>query len=294
MRDIAVTVGPLVASSTNAIAQSQSPGGAGAILMNGSLSAGGVTFTVTIASPAVFTSTAHGMTAGQPVSFTTTGNLPTGLTPGQTYYVIAAGLAANTFRVSTTSGGSAVNTSGTQSGTQTATGRLDVPRQITIGSGGNDSAITYTITGTNRNSARSEVVTGGNVATVNSVLDYDVVTSIVASGAPAGTVVAGTNGIAGSQWVRLDSWANAQTTVQVEVTGTVNATVQQTMDDPNSPTDAVTMPSVTWMSADAPLVAFTANQFSNFAFSPTFLRVLLNSGTGSVTMRVHQFGVVPF
>lgn len=73
-------------------------------------------FTVTIASPGVFTLNGHGLTEGDPVFFTTTGSLPTGLSPNTIYYVISAGLTANDFRVSTTRGGSAVNTSGSQSG----------------------------------------------------------------------------------------------------------------------------------------------------------------------------------
>lgn len=75
--------------------------------------------TVTIASPAVFSSTAHGLAVNMPVYFTTTGALPTGLTAGTTYYVIAAGLTSNAFEVSLAPGGSAVNTSGSQSGVHT-------------------------------------------------------------------------------------------------------------------------------------------------------------------------------
>ncbi len=82
---------------------------------------GGRTFTVTIASPGVFTLNSHGFTDGQPVVFTTSGALPTGLTAGTVYFVITAGLTTNTFEVSATRGGSAVNTSGSQSGTHTAT-----------------------------------------------------------------------------------------------------------------------------------------------------------------------------
>ena len=78
------------------------------------------TFTVTIASPGVFTLTSHGLVAGDAVYFTTTGALPTGLTANTLYYVISTGLTTNAFEVSTTTGGSAVNTSGTQSGTHTA------------------------------------------------------------------------------------------------------------------------------------------------------------------------------
>lgn len=73
--------------------------------------------TVTIASPAVFTLAGHGLVADQPVRFTTTGALPTGLSTSDVYYVISTGLTADDFRVATSVGGSAVNTSGSQSGT---------------------------------------------------------------------------------------------------------------------------------------------------------------------------------
>lgn len=73
-------------------------------------------FTVTIASPAVFSLTAHGFVAGTKLYFTTTGALPTGLVAGTGYYVIAAGLTANAFEVSATAGGSAINSTGSQSG----------------------------------------------------------------------------------------------------------------------------------------------------------------------------------
>jgi hypothetical protein len=43
-------------------------------------------------------------------------HLPTGVTEGQVYYVISAGLSTNTFRFSATPGGGAVNTSGTTAG----------------------------------------------------------------------------------------------------------------------------------------------------------------------------------
>lgn len=73
--------------------------------------------TITIASPAVVTETAHGHVAGEKVTFFTTGALPTGITAGTVeYFVLAAGLTTNTYEISTTSGGAAVNTSGTQSG----------------------------------------------------------------------------------------------------------------------------------------------------------------------------------
>lgn len=88
---------------------------------------GGDTATMTIASPAVVTLTAHKLVAGQIVRFTTTGALPTGVQAGLDYYVITTGLTANAFQFSATSGGSAVNTSGSQSGVHTLDRTVPLP-----------------------------------------------------------------------------------------------------------------------------------------------------------------------
>lgn len=84
---------------------------------------GSGTATMTIATPAVVTQVAHGLKAGSPISFTTTGALPTGVVAGTTYYVIATGLTADAFQFSATVGGSAINTTGSQSGVHTLTRR---------------------------------------------------------------------------------------------------------------------------------------------------------------------------
>lgn len=72
--------------------------------------------TITIASPAVITETAHNHTATDKVVFYSTGTLPTGIVSGTEYFVIATGLTTNAFEISATSGGAAINTSGAQSG----------------------------------------------------------------------------------------------------------------------------------------------------------------------------------
>ena len=82
----------------------------------------GGTATITIASPAVVTSTVL-YTEGAAISFSTTGALPTGITAGTTYYVYNVdGL---TFQL-LDSTGAVVNTSGSQSGTQSIT-PVDIP-----------------------------------------------------------------------------------------------------------------------------------------------------------------------
>lgn len=90
---------------------------------------GSDTVTMTIASPAVVTLTNHDFVAGQAIRFRTTGALPTGVTAGTTYYVKSTGLATDTFQFSATSGtdGTAVNTSGSQSGTHTLERDANLP-----------------------------------------------------------------------------------------------------------------------------------------------------------------------
>jgi hypothetical protein len=75
------------------------------------------TCTISIASPGVVTLNSHGFPVNAPIVFATTGALPTGLVAGTIYYVLNP--AANTFQVSATQGGAAINTSGAQSGVQT-------------------------------------------------------------------------------------------------------------------------------------------------------------------------------
>jgi hypothetical protein len=78
------------------------------------------TVTISNASPGVVTLASHGFAANDPVVFSTTGSLPTGLTAGTTYYVKTV-LNANTFTVSATAGGTAINTSSAGSGTHSVT-----------------------------------------------------------------------------------------------------------------------------------------------------------------------------
>lgn len=87
---------------------------------NDAVPAVSATVTMTIAAPGVITDTAHGLAVNTPIAFTTTGALPTGLTASTTYYVKTV-VSADTYTVSATAGGSAITTSGTQSGTHTRT-----------------------------------------------------------------------------------------------------------------------------------------------------------------------------
>ena len=172
---------------------------------------------------------------------------------------------------------------------------LDKPRHVLITNVGNDSGITFTVYGTWFNGQTiSETVQGTNGSTVATTLDFATVTRVAASGATSVSgVTVGTNGAAGSSWVRLDSWADAQTAIQCNATGTVNYTVQVTMDDPNSFINPVAIGSVTWLNTnDTDAVTAIGSIFTNFDWTPTFARILLNSGSGSVAGTFAQFNVV--
>jgi hypothetical protein len=78
--------------------------------------------TITIASPAVVTLTAHGLAANTRVVLNTTGALPSGLSTNTTYFVVSP--TTNTFSLSATSGGSAIATSLSQSGVHTLSSEI--------------------------------------------------------------------------------------------------------------------------------------------------------------------------
>lgn len=203
---------------------------------------------------------------------------------------LAAASATNIRTASAIAGAGAVTLNGALVSGGIAT--LDKARRVIFTSSGNDSGITFTTVGTNNSgNAIGEVVTGSNGGAASTVLDYKTLSSVTASGAAAGTVAIGTNGVAASPWVRLDDWGPQGAAIQCDVNGTVNYTVQQTLDDPNSPTNSVAVADVVWInSSDSAVVAATTSQQSNYNFAPAYSRVLMNSGTGTVTMTLSQTG----
>lgn len=79
------------------------------------------TVTISSASPGVVTLASHGFVANDPVVFSNTGGaLPAAITAGTVYYVKTV-LSANTFTISATPGGTAINTASTGTGTHSVT-----------------------------------------------------------------------------------------------------------------------------------------------------------------------------
>ena len=173
---------------------------------------------------------------------------------------------------------------------------MDSPRRVLItAASSNESAKTFTITGIGVNgSTVSEAVTGPSSGTAQSVLDYKTVTSITISAAAAGAITVGTSGVGGSKWVVFDAFAPSMISIQCNVTGTIDYTLQTTLNDPYDPITPVAPASVVWVnSSDTAVVNATATKQSNFMFAPVYARILINSGAGSVAATFLQSSSVP-
>jgi len=172
---------------------------------------------------------------------------------------------------------------------------FDTPRRVLFTTTADETTKTVTLTGTNwSGNPISETITLVNNSTVASVLDYKTLPSVVSSAALTGNLSIGTNGVAASPWVFLDPWAQGNVAMQFDVTGTVNYTIQSTLNDPNDPTNPVASADVAWIpSNDAAAVGATASIQTNFLFAPRYARILLNSGSGSVRGTFSQSGAVP-
>lgn len=128
-RQALLTAGQLPGTATN---DNATAGNVGQTLVSVSPAGNANTATVTVATPCVVTDAAgllvkdgNGRSDLSPVVFTTTGALPTGITAGTVYYSIPASISGNTFQIATSIAnaiaGTALNTTGTQSGTHTIT-----------------------------------------------------------------------------------------------------------------------------------------------------------------------------
>lgn len=85
----------------------------------------------------------------------------------------------------------------------------------------------------------------------------------------------------------LDIHGRPEISLQVVVTGTVNFTVQQTLDNVF---DSTITP--TWVNhPDTALTAATANAQGNYAFVPAAVRLVVNSGSGTARLTIIQSGI---
>ena len=167
---------------------------------------------------------------------------------------------------------------------------FDVARRVGITSAGNDTGITWTITGTDRyGRPQSETLTGANATVVQSVKDYATVTKIAGSGATASTVTAGTTSTASTAPYIVDAFVNpGNYGAAFEITGTVTTGLECSLTDLTPSWDLANNSPVWYTVTGATSVS--ANQQSTITGPFTMIRLTTTSGTGTAKARL----VVPF
>lgn len=161
--------------------------------------------------------------------------------------------------------------------------------QVAITSAGVDTGVTFTVYGKDvdgKTVTDSVVGASASAATVSTY--FREVTAIEASTASAGAVTAGfLGGAATPTYVVNYKMPTFMASLAVDVTGTIDGTVQHTFDDVFQ--SGWLADTGVWRSHDdTDMVGFTANQNSNYAFPPVACRTIINSATdgGSVTFTV--------
>lgn len=163
-----------------------------------------------------------------------------------------------------------------------------IGRRVVIAYSGSDT--NWTIVGTNSTgNAITDIAIGASGA-AQSNLDFVTVSSITPVGNVTG-VTAGTNGVASSPWITLNWHATSVMNVGfgVElVSGSANFTVQHTYDDPNNLLGGSTYP----FPFNHPIVTGASVSIDGvYALPIAAFRVLVNSGTGEIRVRVLQSGI---
>ena len=165
-------------------------------------------------------------------------------------------------------------------------------QQIGITSAGNDSGRTYTVTGKGYDSngfyseSVSEDVTGPNAGTVESTYYYVEITDISIDGAAAGANTVGTVDEAVTPIYPTNAWSLYNVGLQVDITGTINTTVQYTLQDVQDTSIALS-----WINA-TDLTTITADADKALSANVTGVRMVVNSGSdgGIAKLSITQAG----
>lgn len=177
---------------------------------------------------------------------------------------------------------------------------LDTPRRVLLTFAADETGHNFVITGNQKvdgtGNTISETIAGTAPGTAQSVLDYGGVTSVTISAAATGAIKVGTNGVGSTPWQMVDTNLDPMSlVVSVDVTGTVNYTVQYTYSDIMGAYDAA---NGQWANAATPvawndpiLASVTSDGETTYNNPITAWRVVINSGSGSLAIVGIQAGV---
>lgn len=164
---------------------------------------------------------------------------------------------------------------------------FDVARRVGITSTGDDRAVVWTITGTDRSSrAQTEVIQGVMGATAQSTRDFLTVSNIAGSGATAAAVTAGSTTTGSSSPYVIDYFATtANYSVMVENAGGSTYSIEFTNAD-LSPTYDLATSNPLWI-APTNVNGISATALQAIIQGPyTMCRLTVTSGTSLVTARM--------
>lgn len=152
-------------------------------------------------------------------------------------------------------------------------------RQIGVASDGVDTARVFTLTGTDPDGhALTATVTGVNASTVETTEYFKTITGITVDDDTAGAITVGTVDELVSQTIPINWRGEIAATLNVDVTGTIDFTVQETFDDVQRPGLAVQSASVNaqWLDISA-LADKTADTTAQSTLGATAVRLMVNS-----------------
>lgn len=164
-----------------------------------------------------------------------------------------------------------------------------IQRVVTLTSAADIHTVNVTITGKDlRGATVTETRAAPTANTVATTAEFHEITSITVDAAVGTGMSVGTGNTGSTNWFMCSNFANpASITVAIAlVTGTISATVQNTLADVQAGAPA------SGEIFDHPTIAAaTAKAESNYAFPPRFVRAINASGAGSFDFTIIQTGL---
>lgn len=168
-------------------------------------------------------------------------------------------------------------------------GTLTYASQIKFTFAADESGHTFVLTGTTADGQTATENIAGNNTNQTSVNNYLTITKI-SGPITAGALTVGTNAVGNSSTYIIDKFINpAVISLDIAVTGTINYSVQISGAD-LSPSWDVAGGNVVWQSPGSSFASQSTNLWNTIQGPITLLRILQNSGTGSLVANIN----VPF
>lgn len=159
---------------------------------------------------------------------------------------------------------------------------LDYARQLGIYSADNISTVNFTVVGLDANGRSiSEVVTGINSSTVETVNYYKDITSITPDATSSSTVIVGTVDEAASVILPLDDYNSNPAHILVDISGTINFTVQETSSNCRDPSQPIV-----WENISA-LASKSADTSGASTAGVKGLRIIINSYSSGAELQMY-------